>query len=71
MMRRSYDVFEKFPDGSAVHRACVLGRYEAERKLHELRESSENEFFMVDTQSKTLPPNKVKKPPRHLSKAAS
>lgn len=55
-MRRDYDVFEKFPDGSTLWRACVSGRYEAQRKMQELRENSENEFFILDIQAEFLPP---------------
>jgi len=36
-MRREYDLFEKFPDGSTLWRACVTGRYDAQRKIQELR----------------------------------
>jgi hypothetical protein len=55
-MRRDYDVFEKFLDGSTLWRACVTGRYEAQRKVQELREHSENEFFTLDIQAEFLPP---------------
>jgi hypothetical protein len=55
-MRRDYDVFEKFPDGSTLWRACVPGRYEAQRKVDELKERSDNEFFMLDIQGEFLPP---------------
>jgi hypothetical protein len=34
-MRRDYDIFEKFPDGSTLWRACVAGQYEAQRKIAE------------------------------------
>jgi hypothetical protein len=37
---RDYDVFEKFPYGSTHWRACVSGRYEAQRKLQELAEQN-------------------------------
>jgi hypothetical protein len=50
-MRRDYDVFEKFPDGSTLWRACVAGRYEAQRKMHELAEASDSEFFLIDIQA--------------------
>ena len=57
-MRRDYDIFEKFPDGSSVWRACVSGQYEAQRKIQELAESSENEFFVIDIQTENdLPLN--------------
>jgi len=49
-MRRDYDVFEKFPDGSTLWRACVCGRFAAQRKIQELAEHSENEFFTIDIQ---------------------
>lgn len=50
-MRRDYDVFEKFPDGSTLWRACVVGRYEAQRTIHELTERSDNEFVLLDIQA--------------------
>ena len=50
-MLRSFDIIEKFPDGSRIWRTCVFGRYEAERKLQELTEHSNNEFVTIDIQS--------------------
>jgi hypothetical protein len=50
-MRREFDIFEKFPDGSTVWRMCVCGRYETERKLHTLSEDSENEFYSIEVPS--------------------
>jgi hypothetical protein len=50
-MRRVYDVLEKFPDGSTLWRACVSGRFEANRKMQELSEHSGNEFFLIDLQA--------------------
>ena len=50
-MRREYDVFERFPDGSSIWRATVAGRYEAQRKMQELAELSENAFFTIDIQA--------------------
>jgi hypothetical protein len=55
-MRPEYDVFEKFPDGSSNWRACVPGQCEAERKLQELAEQSENEFFAIEINSRRLQP---------------
>lgn len=55
-MRRDYDVFEKFPDGSTVWRANVSGLYEAQRKVQELREFSENEFYILDIQTELISP---------------
>ena len=50
-MRREYDVFEKFHDGSTLWRACVVGRFKAQRKINELAERSQNEFFLIDIQA--------------------
>ena len=55
-MRRVYDVFERFPDGSTLWRACVPGRYESKRKMHELAEHSGNEFFLIDILAEDLLP---------------
>jgi hypothetical protein len=47
-MLPDFDIFEKFPDGSMIWRACVLGQFEAERKLQALAEHSKNEFVVID-----------------------
>ena len=47
-MRRNYDIFEKFRDGSIVWRASIRGKFEAKRKIQELMELSENEFVVID-----------------------
>jgi hypothetical protein len=58
-MRRDYDVFERFPDGSSLWLACVQGQFDTQRKIHELAEHSENEFFAIDlTSNGTLRPQK-------------
>ena len=51
MVLRNFDIFEKFPNGSIVWRTCVFGKFEAERKLHELTEHSNNEFLAIEIQS--------------------
>jgi hypothetical protein len=71
-MRRNYDVFEKFPDGSTLWCACVAGRYEAQRKMHELAENSESEFFLIDIQAgQHLPFNVQRASTRLLIKTAA
>jgi hypothetical protein len=35
VMRRDFDIFEKLPDGSLRLRASVIGKYQAERQIHE------------------------------------
>jgi hypothetical protein len=51
MILRNFDIFEKFPNGSMTWRTCVFGKFEGERKLHELTEHSNNEFLAIDIQS--------------------
>ena len=53
-MQHEYDIFEKFPDGFTIWRACVSGRYETERKMQELAEQSSNEFYAIDVQVNKL-----------------
>ena len=55
-MRPEYDIFEKLPDGSSNWRACVSGQHETERRLQDLAELSENEFFAVEINSRQLQP---------------
>jgi hypothetical protein len=47
-MPREFDIFEKFSDGSTIWRTCVSGKFEANRKLQELSEHSDNEFLAID-----------------------
>jgi hypothetical protein len=56
-MRRDFDIFERFPDGSTLWKACVRGRYNAQRKMDELAERSDNQFFMIDIQKSVLLPS--------------
>jgi hypothetical protein len=55
-MRRVYDVFERFPDGSTLWRASVQGRFEAERNRQELTEHSGNDFFLMDVETEHFLP---------------
>ncbi len=58
-MRRNYDIFERFPDGSSLWQACVQGQFDTQRKIQELAEHSKNEFFALDlTSNATLRPRK-------------
>ena len=74
-MLRDFDIFEKFPDGSTIWRACVFGQFEATRKLQELAEHSRNEFIAIDIQAgEPLPvlvqPHKARKSLRAAASAA-
>jgi hypothetical protein len=54
-MRQVYDIFEKLPDGSALWRTWVVGRFEANRRMQELAEHSRNEFFLIAVPPTDLP----------------
>jgi hypothetical protein len=70
-MRHEYDIFEKFPDGSTIWRACVSGRYETERKMQELAEQSNNEFYAIDILVNQVIAPRVKSTSRPAAKAAA
>jgi hypothetical protein len=71
-MLRDFDIFEKFPDGTAVWRTFVTGQFEGERKLQELAEYSNNEFVVIDIQtSEPLPLIGPKKSRQTVKKAAN
>jgi hypothetical protein len=57
-MNRKYDLFEKFPDGSSLWRACVLGLDGTRLHLQELAKKSNNRFYAIDIWSgKIVTPN--------------
>ena len=56
-MRREYEIFERFPDGSSMWRAFVCGQYDAQRKMLELSEHSENAFYAIDLKAHKLLPS--------------
>ena len=71
-MRRDYDIFEKFPDGSTLWRACVTGHFETKRRVQELGEDSENEFVVMNIQAEELPRAKpMRSNSRPLAKTAT
>jgi hypothetical protein len=51
-MDLEYDIFEEFPDGSAIWRAYARGLDEARNKLDELSRQSTNEFFIFHAPTK-------------------
>ena len=50
---RDYEIFEEFPDGSTVWRACVFGMENVELKLRELAKGTSNKFFAVSLQDRS------------------
>jgi hypothetical protein len=47
-MHHKFDLFEKFPDGSSLWRACVIGREGVRQHLNELAKTSTNRFYAID-----------------------
>lgn len=47
-MDREYDLFEKFPDGTSLWRASVLGIEGTRLYLQELAQKSGNRFYAID-----------------------
>jgi hypothetical protein len=53
-MDSEYDLFEIFPDGSALWRHTVTGREEAIRRLQELSTQTTNEVRLIHLPTSTL-----------------
>jgi hypothetical protein len=47
-MIREYDIFEKFPDGSSLWRASILGLAGTYFQLRRLAQNSGNQFYAID-----------------------
>ena len=50
-MNRMYDLFEKFPDGSSLWRACVIGLEDTRQHMFDLARRSSNQFYAIDVAS--------------------
>jgi hypothetical protein len=50
-MNHKYDLFEKFPDGSSLWRACVIGLEGTQRHMCDLAQRSPNQFYAMDVVS--------------------
>jgi hypothetical protein len=46
-MSQTYDLFEKFPDGSSLWRACVIGLEGARQHMQDLARRSPNQFYAM------------------------
>jgi hypothetical protein len=46
-MNHKYDLFEKFPDGSSLWRACVIGLKGTRRHMCDLAQRSPNQFYAM------------------------
>jgi hypothetical protein len=55
-MNYKYDLFEKFPDGSSLWRACVIGLESARVHVFELSRRSSNQFYAMHVASGKIVP---------------
>jgi hypothetical protein len=52
-----YDLFEKFPDGSSLWRACVIGLESTRRLMGDLARRSPNQFYAMHLASGKIVPH--------------
>ena len=50
-MNHTYDLFEKFPDGSSLWRACVIGLQGTRLHMFDLAGRSQNQFYAMNVVS--------------------
>jgi hypothetical protein len=55
-MHHKYDLFEKFPDGSSLWRACVIGLKGARWHMCDLARRSTNQFYAMHLVSGKIVP---------------
>jgi hypothetical protein len=53
-MKHSYDLFEKFPDGSSLWRASVVGLESTRSHMYDLAQRSPNQFYAMHVDSGRL-----------------
>jgi hypothetical protein len=46
-MHHKYDLFEKFPDGSSLWRACIVGLKGTRQHMYDLAKRSSNQFYAM------------------------
>jgi hypothetical protein len=55
-MHHKYDLFEKFPDGSSLWRACVIGLEGTHWHMCDLAKRSSNQFYAMHLGSGKIVP---------------
>jgi len=50
-MHHKYDLFERFPDGSSLWRACVIGLEGTRLHMFDLARRSSNQFYAMNVAS--------------------
>jgi hypothetical protein len=53
-VERTYDIFEKFPNGDLLWRGVVQGHENAIARLRELGQTSSNEHFVLHTPTQAV-----------------
>ena len=51
LMHHEYDLFERFPDGSSLWRACVVGLESTRQYMFDLARRSPNQFYAMNLAS--------------------
>lgn len=55
-MKHRYDLFERFPDGSSLWRACVVGLKGSRWHVRDLARRSSNQFYAMHLESGKIIP---------------
>ena len=65
MMQHDFDLFEKLADGPSMWRTCASGQTDAQQKLENLTDHSQNEFYSIDIESGEVLPFKLARRSSH------
>ncbi len=66
-MNHKYDLFERFPDGSSLWRACVIGREGLRLHMFDLARRSPNKFYAIHVDSGKVVPLDIPQGALHAS----
>jgi hypothetical protein len=62
-VNHEYDLFEKFPDGSSLWRACVMGLKGTRMHMVDLARRSTNQFYAMNVVNGKIVALELGKPP--------
>jgi hypothetical protein len=63
-MNHEYDLFEKFPDGSSLWRACVIGLRGTRIHMVDLARRSSNQFYAMNVVNGKIVALDLRQPPQ-------
>jgi hypothetical protein len=69
-MNHIYDLFERFPDGSSLWRACVKGLEGTRLHMVDLARCSSNQFYAMNVRNGKIVALDLPKGPFHTTKLA-